>query len=577
MTQRRILIVTHDLVGENMAGPAIRCWEFARVLSRESAVTLATPFPTSVVPEEFQVVEYDAESLASLAANSETIIVSGYTLWKFPFLAQSEAALVVDIYDPFLLETLPLLAGEPGEERNRRHGDILDALTDLLVWGDFFLCASERQRDYWLGWLNAVDRINPTTYDDDPTLRRLIDVVAFGLPSEAPQHTRRVLKGTRPGIHETDHVVLWAGGVYNWFDPLTLIRAVARVATERSDVKLVFLGIGHPNPEVDHLEMAAKAVGLSQELGLYEKSVFFCDWTPYEERVNYLLEADVGASLHFSHLETRFAFRTRLLDHIWTALPTIVTRGDVLSALVDEEQLGWVVDYEDVDAVTAAILQSCEGDRDSFRARFEAVAPQFSWARAMEPLLKFCRNPHPAADRERMLSNAATLPALRLVSQLGALRRDLNARDNRVAFLENLVRDREATIGDLERRVLIKQAEAQARAAETASWRNEAERREVVIANLQTRVDAERAEIARLQTQIDIERAEVARLQTQFDAERAEVARLQTQIDATRVELDYMRGEAARLQGHIRDIEAGRLMRFLNGIQRIVGRGGSRG
>jgi glycosyltransferase involved in cell wall biosynthesis len=513
MTQRRILIVTHDLVGEEMAGPAIRCWEFARVLSREAAVTLTTPFPTRAVPETFRLVEYDAHNLISLAAASDVIILSGYTLWKFPFLAKSPAALVVDLYDPFLLETLPLLAGEPGEERDRKHGDILDALTDLLVWGDFFLCASERQRDYWLGWLNAVDRINPTTYDEDPTLRRLIDVVEFGLPDEPPVHTQRVLKGVHPGIAETDHVLVWAGGVYNWFDPLTLIRALERVATQRTDVKLVFLGIGHPNPDVDHLEMADKAVALSRDLGLYEQSVFFYHWTPYHERVNYLLEADVGVSLHFAHLETHFSFRTRLLDHIWTALPTIVTRGDVLSTLVEEQRLGWVVDYEDVSGVAAAILESCTLDRALFQPRFERVAARFGWTQVMEPLIEFCRNPHPAADRERARSSGRSLPLLRLVSELGALRRELGARDDRVAFLDNVLREREATIADLERRILIREIE-------TRDLRNEIAAREVAVSGLQA--------------------------------------------------------ERERLEQHIHQVEQGRVMRLLNGIQHIVQRPGER-
>jgi glycosyltransferase involved in cell wall biosynthesis len=444
----------------------VRCWEFAKVLSREAAVTLATPFATSVSPQGFKVARYDAESLEALASDSDIILLSGYTLWRFPFLAASTVPLVVDIYDPFLLETLPLLSGLPAAERQQRHGDIVDALVDLFAWGDFFLCASERQRDYWLGWLSAVDRVNPLTYDDDPTLRRLVDVVAFGVPATPPKHTQRVLKGVRPGIAPTDHVVLWAGGIYNWFDPLTLIRAMARVSEQRSDVKLVFLGIRHPNPDVDQMDMAERAVALSKELDLHERSVFFQDWTPYEERASYLLEADAGISLHFAHLETHFSFRTRLLDHLWAALPTIVTRGDVLSRIVEENGLGWVVDYQDVEGVTQALLASAHQARDDLRPRFETVVPQFHWERVMGPLLAFCRAPRPAADRERTRSRAQSLPTLQLVSQLGALRRGLEARDDRLAVLDNVLREREATIGDLERKLLTTQVELESQSAE---------------------------------------------------------------------------------------------------------------
>lgn len=396
-----------------MAGPAIRCWEFARVLSRQAQVTLVTPHPTSLTPDTFKLVQYDAARLEALASESDLIILSGSTLWRFPFLKTVDVPLVVDIYDPFLLESLPLLSCQPDGERNRRHTDVLDALTDLLTWGDFFMCSSEKQRDYWLGWLNALDRINPLTYDNDPTLRQLIDVVAFGLPDTPPRHTHTVLKGVRPGIEPTDHVVVWGGGVYNWFDPLTLIRAMERVSAQRPDVKLIFLGIRHPNPDVGGGEMAEQAVALSQELGLYEKCVFFNDWTPYNERQNYLLEADVGISLHFAHLETHFSFRTRLLDYIWAALPIIVTRGDVLSTFIEQHQLGWVVDYESVDGVTAAILESAGASRGEFRFRFAAVTPQLSWDTVMQPLVDFCREPRYAPDRQRARSSVQSLTALK--------------------------------------------------------------------------------------------------------------------------------------------------------------------
>lgn len=454
MSRTKVLIITHDVVDENMAGPAIRCWEFARILGREADVSLATPHPSSLSPQAFEVVQYDKAKLEALASQSDVVVLSGATLWRFPFLRDISAPLVIDVYDPFLLESLPMLIDLPGAERRRRHAETLDALTDLLTWGDFFICSSEKQRDYWLGWLNALGRINPLTYDDDPTLQRLIDVVAFGLPEDPPEHTCPVLKGVWPGIQPQDHLIVWGGGVYNWFDPLTLIRAMERVSQQRDDVKLFFLGIRHPNPDVHSGEMAEKAVALSQELGLHERCVFFNDWTPYEERQNYLLEADVGISLHFAHVETHFSFRTRLLDYVWASLPIIVTQGDVLSAMVKQKRLGWVVDYESVEDVTAAILESAAASRDDFRERFATVTPQLRWDVVMSPLVEFCRDPRCAPDRALVRSDLQSLPTLKLISQINALRREVDRRDERTSRLEGALREREARIANLERKGL---------------------------------------------------------------------------------------------------------------------------
>ena len=466
-----LLIVSHDVVDENMAGPAIRCWEFARVLSREVQVTLATPHPSSLSPEAFELVQYDAVRLEALASESDLIILSGYTLWGFPFLRTLDIPLVIDIYDPFLLESLPLLSGRPHVERDLRHGQVLDALSDLLIWGDFFLCASERQRNYWLGWLNALDRINPLTYDDDASLRRLIDVVPFGLPDAPPQHTQDVVRGVHPGIAAGDHLLVWGGGIYNWLDPLTLNRAMERVSARRGDVKLLFLGIRHPNPTVGGGEMAEKAVALSQELGLYERSVFFNDWTSYDQRQNYLLEADVGVSLHLAHLETHFSFRTRLLDCFWAALPSIVTRGDVLSTWVEKHQLGWVVDYEDVGGVVAAILESIPTSRSEFEDRFAAIVRRLKWETVMEPLVAFCQDPRLAPDRQRSRSGLWSLPTLKLASQIDALRRDINTRDERIAHLEHTLRECEARYSRLEQDESGKNAELAEKDAEIERMR----------------------------------------------------------------------------------------------------------
>ena len=41
------------------------------------------------------------------------------------------------------------------------------------------------------------------------------------------------MKGAYPGIDKNDRVILWGGGIWEWFDPLTLIRAVHRINQER--------------------------------------------------------------------------------------------------------------------------------------------------------------------------------------------------------------------------------------------------------------------------------------------------------------------------------------------------------
>jgi len=408
-----VLLISNDVIGEKMAGPGIRSWEFAKALSGNFQVTLAVPNRDHPAGDGFVVSSYaqDEGRLRELASAAGVIVFQGFILHSFPFLAELNVPLVVDVYDPFVLENMPIHAHEAMLERERIHGSDLAVLNSQLWAGDFFLCASEKQRDFWLGMLLALNRVNPYTYDDDETLRRLIDVVPFGLPSSPPEHTRQVLKpppssppiweGKRGGIGQDDKVVLWGGGIWDWFDPCTLIRAMANIVAHRHDVKLFFMGIRHPNPLIPRMRATGQAIQLSQDLGLYDEFVFFNDWVPYEERQNYLLEADVGVSLHLDHLETRFSFRTRLLDYLWAGLPIVTTRGDAMSELVEQHHLGKVVDYEDVGQVAEALLELLDTPnlREVYRPGFEEVRGQFTWERAVEPLARFCAYPRLAPDK----------------------------------------------------------------------------------------------------------------------------------------------------------------------------------
>lgn len=156
------------------------------------------------------------------------------------------------------------------------------------------------------------------------------------------------------------------------------------------------------------------AVGLSRQLGLLDKGVFFGDWTPYAEREGYLLEADVGIVLHHDHLETRLSFRTRLLDYIWARLPIVASSGDTLSEMVSNEGLGTTVACEDVDGVAAALIHwlSTPNARIQVEPAFARVAAKLTWERAAEPLAAFCRDPRPAADRRSGARAALGLTAV---------------------------------------------------------------------------------------------------------------------------------------------------------------------
>jgi glycosyltransferase involved in cell wall biosynthesis len=393
----RIVVTTGEVLGARMAGPAIRAWQMARALSAEHDVVLAGTRGSTLTHPDFRIVGVDPSELTALVAGADVLVVQGDLLGH---IDPGDTVVIVDLYDPFHLEALEQTAGLAPDLRHRALWTARHAIDQQIRRGDRFLCASNRQRDFWLGHLAAAGRINELTYAASPDLEALITVVPFGVEDRAPKGAEPVLRGVAPGVGADDLIVMWGGGIYDWFDPLTLLRALDRVRVRVPSVKLFFAGMRHPNPEVGETAMARETRALSDELGLTGSHVIFNDWVEYDARERYLLEADVAVSTHFEHIETAFSFRTRVLDYLWASLPVVTTRGDEIGEVVTRAGAGLAVPPADVDALEAALLTLLEDPelRARSAAASGALARDYRWSVVLEPLLAFCRAPVRAPD-----------------------------------------------------------------------------------------------------------------------------------------------------------------------------------
>lgn len=425
---RRVLVVTADTLAPAMAGPAIRAFEISKALAAVADVTLASTAPVTLSSHGFPIEQVDDLSLRRLVANCDVLVFQGHIMQSFPWIESAECLVLADVYDPMHIEQLEQARFDSLSQRVAMTTGTVDALTRQLLRADFLVCASERQRDLWLGNLGGLGRINPATYDRDPTLRSLVDVAPFGLPETPPERTRAAIKGVVPGIGVDDKVVLWGGGIYNWFDPLSVIRAIADLTDRRTDLRLFFLGGQHPNPNVPKMRMAASARELAAQLGVLDTAVFFNEgWVDYQDRANYLLDSDLGVSTHFDNVETDFSFRTRILDYLWAGLPVVTSEGGSLSDLVRERRLGAVVPVGDEVALAAAI-ESVLYDPDRERLdRIRAVAAEYRWESALRPIVKFCLDGTIAADREAAIEIAAN-------NQIAGLRHRINAMERSLSW-----------------------------------------------------------------------------------------------------------------------------------------------
>jgi glycosyltransferase involved in cell wall biosynthesis len=242
-------------------------------------------------------------------------------------------------------------------------------------------------------------------------LRSVLDLVPFGLPAAAPQRSERPGPRAAFGIGSDEELILWNGGLWNWLDAPTALRAVALLAERRPQVRLAFMGAS-TSPAGRQASDAARRI--AAELGVLDRIVFFNDrWVAYDERSDWLLDADCAISTQLEHLETRFAFRTRLLDCFWARLPVVCTRGDDLAALVEARELGATAAENDHVAVAAALERVLSNGRSAYAARLAGAAESFTWARVAEPLVRYATAGRPAARSRAPLGGRRPLHAAR--------------------------------------------------------------------------------------------------------------------------------------------------------------------
>lgn len=400
---KKVLLISPDVLAKKMTGPGIRYFNFAKELSKKFSVTLYIPNKETnleVSNEKFNIIKGDKKALKENSKETDSIVLQGIAFRLYPFLKKIKKPKVVDIYDPITLENLELRKFISFSDRLTYHETDLDLILEQLALGDYFICSSEKQKDYWLGMLAAINRINPVTYSDNINMEKLIGVVPFGLDNEEPIKTKNVLKGVWPNINKDDKILIWGGGIWNWFDPLTLIEAMNVICKSRNDIKLFFMGIGHPNMNCD-TTVAEECIKKSKEYGLYDKFIFFNDWVEYSERQNFLMEADLGVSTYMNNLETRFSFRTRILDYLWCELPMILTKGDFMAELVESEGLGDCHDEKDFNELANIVIQLLD-NKELYHANkinIKKVKDKFRWKNVVKPLVEFCDAPYISNDK----------------------------------------------------------------------------------------------------------------------------------------------------------------------------------
>lgn len=393
--RKKILVLCHDTVGTKMAGPGIRYKNIANQIASVGEVSLGV-FSTSkqsAISDGSVVINSSDESYKSVFDHYDVIFAQWLSLGMLNYAKATGTIVIIDLYAPVPIEYLASLGFSrttPGSEKDIEFSGILETYKNYLTLGDFFVCSNERQRDFWLGFMTSANLLRPSNFIELHKMDK-IALCPMGISSDKPVSSSLALR-KRLGLSEDDFVLLWTGGIWDWFDACTVIEAVKNLNNPR--VKLVFMGTQHPNSKVSEMSESKLARKLVKKLGMENKSVFFLDgWVDYEKRVDYLLDANIAIYADKDSVETRFSHRTRVLDHIWTELPTICSKGDYLSTIVDNLGMGVVVEHRTSKAFSEAIddLYKNPVKLSNIKSNIRQNKDGFTWEVLSSDLLKFIK------------------------------------------------------------------------------------------------------------------------------------------------------------------------------------------
>jgi glycosyltransferase involved in cell wall biosynthesis len=406
----RIAYHCEDVVGARMAGPGIRAVELARRLAARHQVTLVAEGAGELQGEPFRA----SRDLGAVLRDSDAFIAQGFG-FPLPHLLRFGGRVMLDLYDPVQLEHLARIGSAPTADQIVEVGYVRRRLQYLIRRADHVLCASLPQRAHWLGWMGASGRLSPQALAADPEASRLIAIVPFGVPETPPR------KGNSPlrqaiGAAPDDRIALWAGGLWDWMDPALAVRATGIAQRRVPRLKLALLAGQRPGKAAPPMRAAA-----DEARSVAGPGVHFVDaWVPYEERGAWLLDADLAVSAHRPSLEAELAFRTRLLDCLWTALPAACTAGDVLA--MEGEHDGWAFTAPpgDAEAFANAIVALCDpAANEKARAAATRAAKDRTWQRSADVVLRLLEGSAP--ERPRLLDRQT--PAVAAVFARKALKK----------------------------------------------------------------------------------------------------------------------------------------------------------
>ncbi len=389
-------------VDQNLVGTAVIYKKIADILFKQGYhVSIVVPRKSDLKDDFINFYLYDEKSNKKLIDSCDIVIFGAYPPVN-PLLYAYEKRKIILTY---LWSIAPIgsLEFKDFGNNNKQHQlhEFISASYNLsLLLSDKIFCRDEQIKKLVFGSLISLGRFNLSNYNLNKKLEKLIEVAGFGIDNSSFSKKRGFYRGVLKGINNNSFILNWNGGIWNWNDAETLIKAM--YILRNKNIKLVFQGCKNPSGNDNISQEAQKAYNLAKKLKLKNKNIFFVDtWVPHNERSGFLLESDVGLVSSPDIPEANLFFKTRIYDYLWTELPVILNDCEAFASLVKKKSLGLISKTGDAKswARNIEILSEDAGMIRQIKFNIREYKKDILWSKTLKPLSCFLKNPYNLKDK----------------------------------------------------------------------------------------------------------------------------------------------------------------------------------
>jgi glycosyltransferase involved in cell wall biosynthesis len=341
-------------VDSAMAGIGVRAWELAQIISSSMPVTIVARANTDL----------RARSVHVVAATKPALQLAAEECSAGLFFDMPDASIMLSLYkagkliitdNSVPIEHLEYHSIKTDADPEARYRELVDGFKLQLLLSDLFILRSNVYRSVITGCLSLVGRLTFEQYKISSTLDHLFCDIPVGYNRYSAARASQA----EPALPVVDFT--WSGGIWDYYDPVSLAKAVARLKRRGVIIKVRFMYPTPPQQVLKQSDAVRKAV---QDLGVQDCIEFLERGPPHLERDGVIKSARSLVCIGVDGIENYTSIRLRLRDCFLYNLPLLVDQHGATADLVRALDIGLTVDSRDPDSIADG-LERLSKDRST--------------------------------------------------------------------------------------------------------------------------------------------------------------------------------------------------------------------